>query len=341
MASTVWRGYISFGLISIPVRLYRAARAERVSFRRLYRQPSAAENDSEDIPEAESFGRQSSSQEPVGRPSVSEKLTNRAEPAHALEEAGRSESTLASQRMEPFLAPVQQVSVEKGSDEVLPAASVVKGYEYDKGRFVVVEPEELKSLAPKTSASMEIQEFVRFTEIDPVYLETSYYVTPEEAGEKAYALLYRSLQTTGLVALAQFAMHNREHVVVVRPGGSGLLAHTMFYESEVRADEEYRTDVSVVADKELKLAETLIHSLAAPFDPAKYRDNYRERLESMLAQKVRGQPVAAPVTVPKQAEVVDIADALRRSLANLKKPAVSEKQPAKSAPRAKKARGTS
>lgn len=324
MASTVWRGYISFGLISIPVRLYRAARAERVSFRRLYRQSSAAENDSDDTAaEPEPSGRRSS---------AAERRTERPELAHTNAEPVRSE---------PLLVPVQQVSVQKGGDEVLPAASVVKGYEYDKGRFVVVEPEELKSLAPKTSASMEIQEFVQLTEIDPVYLETSYYVNPEEAGEKAYALLYRSLQTTGLVALAQFAMHSREHVVVVRPGSSGLLAHTMFYESEVRADEEYRTDVKVVNDKELKLAETLIHSLAASFEPAKYHDSYRARLESMLAQKVQGQPVAAPVTLPKQAEVVDIADALRRSLASLKKPAVSEKQAAKSPARAKKARGTS
>src|SRR5581483_11117071 len=100
------------------------------------------------------------------------------------------------------LAPVQQVSVQKGSDEPLPAQSVVKGYEYEKDRYVVLEAEELKSLAPKTSSGMEIQEFVELASIDPVYFETSYYVTPEEAGEKAYALLYRAMQTTALVAIA-------------------------------------------------------------------------------------------------------------------------------------------
>lgn len=325
MASTVWRGYISFGLISIPVRLFRAARAERFSFRRLYRQPPAVDSDEQ---AAEAAG----SEPPSKRPATTEKRAARVE-APISEAAGPA-------RPETVLAPVQQVSVIKGSDEILSSRSVVKGYEYEKDRFVVVEPDELKSLAPKTSAAMEIQEFVKLAEIDPVYLETSYYVTPEEAGEKAYALLYRSLQITGLVALAQFAMHSREHVVVVRPGSFGLLAHTMFYASEVRADEEYRTDTSAVGGKELELAQMLIHSLAAPFEPAKYHDTYRERLESMLSKKVQGQAVTVAPAIPKQADVVDIADALRRSLANLKKPVVSEK-PSKTPARNKKAHATS
>src|SRR5581483_7376164 len=300
MASTVWRGYISFGLITIPVRLFRAARAERVALRRLYRGDSPPEP--ETIPEPVS-GR------PI-RPLVSK---------------ARGAQTEVEEHTQPYLAPVQQVSVQKGSDEPLPAQSVVKGYEYEKDRFVVLEQEELKSLAPKTSSGMEIQEFVALADIDPVYFETSYYVTPEEAGEKAYALLYRSMERAGLVAIAQFAMHSREHVVVLRPGKKGLLAHTMFFVSEVRADEEYTAETSAVTEKELALAETLIRSLAASFEPEKYRDAYRERLESMIARKVKGQPVT--ITTPptaRPAEVVDIAEALRRSLANLKKPVKSE-----------------
>jgi DNA end-binding protein Ku len=160
----------------------------------------------------------------------------------------------------------------------------------------------------------------------PVYFETSYYVHPEEAGEKAYGLLYRAMSATGLAAVAQFAMHTREHVIVLRPGRKGILGHTMFYESEVRANEEYRADTAAVSEKELKLAETLIHSLAGPFEPARYRDTYRERLEAMLARKVQGQPIEMPRKAQKPAEVVDIAEALRKSLANLKKPAASEEQ---------------
>lgn len=301
MASTVWRGYITFGLITVPVRLFRAARAERVGLRRLYRAQSPAESEYPSEP-VEPRALEAVSRPPLKQPFIQSRV----------EEA------------QPYLAPVQQVSVRKGTDEPLPTRSVVKGYEYEKDRFVVVEPEEIKSLAPKTSAGMEIQEFVALAEVDPVFFETSYYVIPEEAGEKAYALLYRSMQTTGLVAIAQFAMHGREHVVVLRPGKKGLLAHTMYFVSEVRADEEHHADTAAVRDNELGLAETLIRSLTAPFEPEKYRDTYRERLESMLAQKVKGQPVVASAAVSKPAEVVDIADALRRSLANLKKPATSE-----------------
>jgi DNA end-binding protein Ku len=310
MASTVWRGYITFGLISTPVRLFRAARAERVPLRRLYRAEAPAQT--EPLPRPSSVR----SPEPGLRPVLSNRKTEPAAPQPALPDG--------ASRPQPVFSPIQQVSVRKGTDEVLPEQSVVKGYEYEKGRFVSVEPEELKSLASKTSAGMEIQEFVSLADIDPVYYETSYYVTPEEAGEKAYALLYRAMQTTGLVAIAQFAMHSREHVVVLRPGKTGVLAHTMFFTSEVRADEEYHADTSMVAPKELELAETLIRSLAAPFEPQNYRDTYRERLESMIAKKVQGQPITAPEVPQRPAEVVDIAEALRKSLANLKKPPASQ-----------------
>lgn len=296
MASTVWRGYISFGLISIPVRLFRAARPERISLRRLYRPPEAK---SEPEPEP--------SAAPVKSASAS-RLTPA--PKMAITE-------------QPALAPLRQVSVRAENSERVPEEAVVKGYEYEKNRFIALEPEELKSAAPATSASMEIQEFVELAEIDPVYFETSYYVVPEEAGEKAYALLYRSLQSSGLVAIAQFAMHGREHVVVLRPGKSGLLAHTMFFASEVRADEEFRTDLSAVNKKELELAQTLVHSLAASFEPEKYRDSYREKIQAIIDRKLQGLPVVAEPPASRQADVIDIADALRKSLANLKKPAAS------------------
>lgn len=311
MASTIWRGYISFGLISIPVRLFRAARAERVPLRRMYRAepPATAETQPREafLREPESLLAKVASNRRSGSP---DQPAVTAFPAQA----------------QPILSPVKQVSVRSGSDEVLPEQAVVKGYEYEKGRFIALEQEDLKRAAPKTSTAMEIEEFVELAKVDPVYFETSYYVTPEEAGEKAYALLYRAMQTTGLVAIAQFAMHSREHVVILRPGNRGLLAHTMFFASEVRADEEFRADTNVVADKELTLAETLIRSLASSFEPGKYRDAYRERLESIIAKKVEGQPVTTVETVSKPAAVVDIADALRRSLASLKKPATSVQQ---------------
>jgi DNA end-binding protein Ku len=325
MASTIWRGYISFGLISIPVRLYRAARAERVSFRRVYRQnATAADSESDDESDAPPIPAKR------GREPVAEARLN-AGPSLVARAAPRSEPAEEVPHVEapPVLERVRQAAVRTDTGAVLNNPSVLKGYEYEKGRYVEIDPEELKSAAPKTSSAMEILEFVALSEIDPVYFETSYYVTPEEAGEKAYALLYRALQTSGLVALAQFAMHSREHVVVVRAGQKGILAHTMFFASEVRADDEFRADLNLVSSKELQLAETLINSLATTFDPFKFRDAYRERIEALVARKVQGLP-AAPDEAPaaRGAEVVDIAEALRRSLANLKKPAASDTAPA-------------
>jgi DNA end-binding protein Ku len=120
-------------------------------------------------------------------------------------------------------------------------------------------------------------------------------------------------------------MHGREHVVIVRPGTKGLLAHTMFFSSEVRAEEEHTAEIGTITQKELDLAQMLIHSLAAPFEPQKYRDSYREKLESIIASKVAGQPVALPEKPARAASVVDITEALQKSLAALKKPAASEK----------------
>jgi DNA end-binding protein Ku len=307
MASTVWRGFITFGLISIPVRLFRAARAERVSLRRLYR--------------AEATER------PAPARRQSEPEEDDALPIKTLMESPNSRRPPVP---EPVLEPVRQVSVRKESDRVLSEKSVVKGYEYEKDRYVVIEPEELKSIAPKTATEMQIEEFVSLAEVDPVYFETSYYVVPEEAGQKAYALLYKSLQQTGLVAVAQFAMHSREHVVIVRPGGRGLIAHTVFFSSEVRADEEYMADTATVTAKELDLAQTLIHSLAAPFAPEKYRDTYRQKLEAIIANRVAGQPAAVLETPSRSTSVVDITEALQKSLAALKKPVASE-EPRKTA----------
>jgi DNA end-binding protein Ku len=311
MASTVWRGYISFGLISIPVRLFRAARPERISFRRMYReaQPEPElELEEPSKPVRLSAGASARNVEPA--------------PVHATSN-GTPEP--------PVLAPLRQVSIRPETNERVSETSIVKGYEYEKNRYVALEPEELKSVAPTTSAAMEIEEFVQLADIDPVYFETSYYVTPEEAGEKAYALLYKSMQTSGLVALAQFAMHSREHVVVLRPGKHGLLAHTMFFANEVRADDEYHADLSAVSDKELKLAETLIHSLAAPFEPEKYRDTYREKIQALIDRKIQGLPAPAAKAAPQKSAVIDIADALRKSLANLKKPAASAPRKARKA----------
>jgi DNA end-binding protein Ku len=289
MATSVWRGHISFGLVSIPVRLFKAARAERVKLREVY----TVTREPEPEPEPE---------EPVRKKGP----TLVAPPVVHEERAA--------------VAPVRRSAIDQSGEEI-PASAVSKGYEIGKNEFVTLDREELRALAPKTSTTMELVEFVDLASVDPVYFETSYYVQPEEAGQKAYALLHRSLRETGLVGVAQIAMHRREHIVLVRSGHSGLIAHTMFFANEVRADQEYKADDSLVNAKELEMANTLVRALAAEFDPQKFRDTYREQVEKLIAAKMHGQEIHPAQQPAASRPAIDVMDALRKSLAGLKKPA--------------------
>jgi DNA end-binding protein Ku len=259
MASTVWKGHLTFGLVSFPIRLYSAARGESISFNQLHKADNSR---------------------------------------------------------------VKQVLYCAAEDKPIPRSEIVKGYEYEKDRYVVIEDEEVKKVAPATAKVMEIQEFVKAGQVDPIYFETSYYMAPDEAGEKPYALLFDALKRTGYVGVAKVAMHNREHVVILRPGEKGVLMHTMYYQHEIRQVDEFRTDLSLVKEKELALATSLIEALAGEFEPEKYKDDYRENLLRMIEAKKQGEEVVA-TPEPQQAKVVDILEALKASLAMAKKPAAS------------------
>ncbi|MGA2039331.1 MAG: Ku protein [Bryobacteraceae bacterium] len=257
MASSVWKGHITFGLVSFPVRLFSAARSETLSFNQLHKDDNSR---------------------------------------------------------------IRQVTYCQLEDKPVPRTELVKGYEYEKDRYVVIDDEDIKKVAPKTAKVMEILEFVKAADVDPVYLESSYYVAPDEGGEKPYALLFQAMRESNYFALAKVAMHNREHVIVLRPGAKGILSHTMFYQDEIRQVDEFRTDTSLVKDKELDMAKMLISSLEAEFEPQKYHDNYRENLRQMIEAKIEGKKV---VETPEAhiAPVIDIMEALKKSLAEKRKPA--------------------
>jgi DNA end-binding protein Ku len=163
--------------------------------------------------------------------------------------------------------------------------------------------------------------------MDSIYLESSYYIQPEEAGEKPYTLLYEALRRSGYVGVAKVTMHQREHTVIIRPGRHGLVLHKMYYQDEIRATDEFRTNVDLVKDKELIMAQSLIDALAAPFEPAKFKDNYRETLRAMIDAKIAGEEVVAAPQGEEIAPVVDIMEALRSSLEALKKPATVTEMP--------------
>lgn len=275
MASTVWKGYISFGLITVPVRLFTAARTERVSFNQIH---------------------------------------------------GVCGSRIKQQTLCPHC------------DRVVERSELVKGYEVEKDRYVIVNDEEIKSVAPASSDNMEIYEFVKAEGIDPIYFDASYFMVPEEAGKKAYHLLFETMKKSGYSAIAKITMHQREYTVAVRPHSDGLLLHTMFYPEEVRDVPEFRRDHNVtVKPQEVELAQKLVEGLAAEFDPSKYHDEYQGRLMQMIEAKREGQNVESE-TPKKRAPVIDLMQALQKSLGELpqRKPATkagvrdtAESQPAK------------
>jgi DNA end-binding protein Ku len=259
MATSVWKGHLTFGLVSLPVRLFTAARSESLSFNQLHKVDNSR---------------------------------------------------------------IKQVIFCQAEDKPIPRDEIVKGYEYEKGRYVVIQDEDIKKVAPKTAKVMEIQEFVKAGDVDPVYLEISYYMAPDEGGEKPYALLFEALKETKYYAVAKIAMHNREHIVIVRPGERGMVLHTMYYADEVRRTEEFRTDTSTVSEREMKLAKMLVESLAAEFDPEKYHDTYRDNLRQMIDAKVAGHKVVE-TPEPHMAPVIDIMEALKKSLEARKPPSTA------------------
>lgn len=251
MPSSVWKGYISFGLVTFPVHLSTAARPQTIHFHMLH---------SKD------------------------------------------------------LSRIKEVWYCAEEDKPVSREDIVKGYEVEKGQYVVVEDAELKRIAPPTSNAVDILQFVRGSEVDPIYLEKSYYVVPESGAEKPYQLLAGAMNEAKYYALGKVAMHGREHIVLIRPTGEGLVLHTMYFQNELNKVHQATPPAkSKTASNEMKLAKQLIDTLAAPFKPDQFEDDYRKNIEHLLAQKQKGQKITA-VKQPKRAPVVDIMQALQQSL---------------------------
>ena len=215
---------------------------------------------------------------------------------------------------------VKQVLYCQAEDQPVSRTDLVKGFEYDKDRYVVIDEHDLTRAEPRTARQMEVLRFVPAAQVDPVYLDTSYYVVPEAAGQRPYTLLFHALRQSGYVAMAQWTAHNREHIVLLRPGRHGLILHTLYYQDEVRAEEEFHTDTAQIPARELELARLLIDALAAGFEPTQYHDRYRENLRALIEAKIHGQEIADGVAEPALHPVLDIIKALETSLAQAKKP---------------------
>jgi DNA end-binding protein Ku len=246
-------GNISFGLVSIPVKLFSATRSRAVSFNLL----------------------------------------------HAKD-----------------LSRIQQKIYCPADDAIIDRSELVRGFEFEKGRYVTFTDEELKKLEARNEHAIEITEFLPLERVDPVFFEESYYLGSETSAAKAYRLLADAMRQSGRVALGRYTMRGKEHLVLIRPFGKGLMLHTVYYADEVRPAEDVdQAENEPVREAELTLAKRLIDELTGKeFDPSKYHDHYRERVLEVAQQKVAGQQVTEAPPEPRRGQVIDLMSALKASL---------------------------
>ena len=255
MPNAIWTGSISFGLVTVPVRMISATRSQDVRF-------------------------------------------------HQLEEGTSSRIRL------------KRISEQTG--EEVTNDRIVKGYELEKDKYVIIEAEEIASLKPKSTRQIEIEDFVDLSDIDPVFFEQPYYLIPDKDNAKAYRLLAEVMEDLGKVAIGRFVLRSKEALVAIRPVDGALVLETMRFADEVLAiDREapLAEPASEPTEREKEMARQLVSSLTAEFDPTKYHDEYREELLALIDKKAAGEEIVAATSTEEPAKVLDLMAALEASLA--------------------------
>jgi DNA end-binding protein Ku len=253
MPSSVWKGMISFGLVSIPIRLYAAARSKRTNLHQIHK-------------------------------------------------------VCHTRLKQPLFCPTCKRMVDR--------SEVLKGYEYEKGQYVLLDGDEIKKITPPSGKLMEIITFLDQSDVDPIYFDSSYVALPEEHSEKPYCLLLKALEDTKKMGVAKVTMHQREYTVFIRSRNHGLTLHTMYYANEIAAIDGYGQNYDVkLKPEEVKLAEQLVENLSGAFQPEAYRDEFQARLNELIEAKLKGKTVTiSPKS--KKAPVIDMMEALKQSLAS-------------------------
>jgi DNA end-binding protein Ku len=253
VAQAGWKGYITFGLVSVPIRLFTAARSAHVHFHEIHK-------------------------------------------------------TCGTRVRQQLFCP--------HDDRVVSRDEIAMGYEVDDDKYVLVDPAELKKLQPTSSKAMDILQFVKLNDVDPIYFETSYFCVPEEAGRRAYALLLNAMEGLSIAAIAKVTMHQRERTVVIRPYENGLTLHTIYYPNEIHEVAGYGKDsVKEIKKQEIALAEQFAKALIKPFRPEQFHDEYQKHVEQLIESKEKGGTGPKMQEGKKLAPVIDLMEALKKSLA--------------------------
>jgi DNA end-binding protein Ku len=216
-------------------------------------------------------------------------------------------------------ARIRQKRVDESSGDEVPFEDIVKGYELAPDRYVMIDPDELEALDPKATHTIDIEDFVSLEEIDPIYYEHSYYVAPTAGGAKPYRLLLEAMRASERVAVGRIVLRSKQQLCALRPSGEVLTLSTMLFGDEVlapdRIDELDAMKEAEAGSRELNMAQQLIDSLSGPFDPSKYRDEYRERVMKLIEQKASGEQVTVAPAAEEREPAPDLMAALEASLA--------------------------
>lgn len=248
---TVWKGFVSFGLVNIPIRLHAATENKDIKLRTLHKECNA---------------------------------------------------------------PIQYEKVCSNCNQPVSPENIVRAYEYAKDKFVVLDDDELEQLKKEQEdKSVDIIDFVKLEEIDPIYFEKSYYLSPSEGGAKAYSLLRQALENSGKIGVAKITIRNKENLAVIRTHKNVLVMETIFFPDEIRATEDIPSIPleQKLTKKELDIAEKLIEQLSIPFEPDKYQDEYRLALYDLIQSKMEKEKAVSP---NEKSNVVDLMEALKKSI---------------------------
>ncbi len=211
---------------------------------------------------------------------------------------------------------VQQQLFCSKDDRTISRDEVVKGYEFSRGQYVLFNDEELKMLEEKSTQAIEISEFVPKEAIDPIYFSKANYVAPDKGGERAYSLLTKALEQTGRWALAKYAARGKQYLVILRPLGNGMIMQQLYYPNEIRSMDELDLGDAIVKDNELKMAVQLAEMGAVDeFHPENYRDEVAERTRALIQRKIEGEEITSNMVEEPRAQVIDLMEALKASLA--------------------------
>jgi DNA end-binding protein Ku len=229
--------------------------------------------------------------------------------------ATREEKISFRQLRKSDLSPIRYKKVAEADMKEVPADQIVKGFEYERGRYIVLSDEDFEKVRIESTHSIDITDFVDMTDVDPKFFYKPYFLEPQKGGEKAYALLHKALSGTGKIGIAKVVIANREYLAAVKPDGLFLILELMHFAGEVLSPEELSRPSTTLNDKELKMAQTLIDSMSSDWQPDKYRDEYRNAVMELIEQKAKNKQLpAAPPPAPRATNVVDLVKVLQESI---------------------------